>query len=434
MDPERASPEEIRHIQHKNVAAALGRAFENSPFYRRHFQAHGFLPGDFRSMDDISRLPFTGRSVLSGHDAACAPRSLWVDICPTSGTTGRSIYFPMTAADLDLFAALSARGGRGLGIDEGDTVQVMITSDNLMQPSRVMTQAFQYHLGCLTLRAGPVGHARQVEIMRELKPTVLFGIPSYLLSLGRSLGDYGFDPRKELDLKLLISTGDTIYHGRWEPTAQNREISRLWGAPYYSILGSTELNAGLWECPARNGHHVHWDYYIPEIVDPGTGESLPPGQKGELTLTLTGREAMPLFRYRTGDVTAIEDSPCPCGRTSPRIMAISGRTDQMLKVKGTAVFPIQVEEAVLSVEGVSAHRVEVSLDGDGREVLSVFIDSQKEEVLALAARRVKDAVNITPRILWESREIIEKSWHADGGQKPRKFIDHRKPRSVAHEI
>ena len=425
---EKMTSEQAREIQLENLRKSLALAIEKSPFYRKLYRQAGLEPGDIRSLDQLDRLPSINRKTVGQNfrQMTCAPREEWIDLCPTSGTSGRSVYFPMTLPDLDLFAKLGARGARGLGIDRTDTVQVTLTGDNLLQPTRVMTETFQRYVQCLTLRAGPVGHQRQVKIMNDYPPTVLFGIPQYLLSLGRSLNDLGFNPKKQLNLKLLISTGATVRHRRWAPTALQKEVEQIWGAPYYSILGSTELNTGLWECPAHNGHHIPWDYYIVRVVDPQTGRPLPPGQVGELELTLTGRQAMPLIRYRTGDVTSIETDPCPCGRTSPRVMAIRGRLDQLIKVKGQSVFPQQIEEGVLSVEGVSVHLIEVLNDNTGQDQIHVTVDRPEQEIHRQVVRQVKDATNLTVIADFACREEIEKTWFCEGRVKPRKFWDRRR--------
>lgn len=430
FDVEKASPEMMREIQLDTLTETLNYVYSNSKFYREFYDKQGFHPDHVKSIEDMSKIPFVNREMLGEHsqDMVCAPRSAWVDICPTSGTSGNSIYFPMTKNDLVFLSLLCSRGAKGLGIDENDSVQVMLTSDALLQPSKIMTYMFQFHLGALVMRVGPIGTERQIRIMQELKPNILFGISTYLLSLGKSLAEHGFDPVKELDLKMLISTGSSIYHSRWSPTRVNEEIRRIWQAPYYSILGSTELNTGLWECQAHNGHHVHWDYMLPEIIDPNTEKTLPPGETGELVLTFGGREAMPLVRYRTGDITMIETDPCPCGRTSPRIMAVVGRRDQMMKIKGTLVFPLQIEEAVLSVPGVSAYLVEVIDDemGQAQIVVTVSTEGDDEKILARTRETVKDQTLITPRMKTDSRERIEEIWYSEKRVKPRKFWDRRK--------
>ncbi len=427
MDIEMISPEEITHIREQNIKHTLNYVYEHSPFYRRYYKSLGFHPNDFKKIEDLSKIPFIDRKILSQNinEMVCKPKREWIDICPTSGTTGKSIYFPMTARDLKFFAKICARGAYGLGITPEDTVQVMLTGDNLLQPTKIMTYMLQFEIGTLTLRAGPIGTERQIKIMQELKPNILFGIAPYLLKLGKSLKEHNIDP-KELNLKFLMSTGFSIYYERWTPTRLHREIEEIFDVPLYSILGSTELNTGLWECPSRQGHHIPWDFYIPEIIDPTTQKVLPEGEQGELVLTLTGRETVPLIRYRTGDVTSIETSPCECGRKNHRIMAIVGRTDEMIKIKGTSVFPQQIEEAILSVEDISAEIVEVTDEKDGLCHLIITIDNENPQVASKVRERVKTITNITPQVKYETRENIEKIWYSEGRVKPRKFWDKRK--------
>jgi phenylacetate-CoA ligase len=430
-DPEKVAPEQMRRIQGESLMDTLEYVFFYSPFYRKYYKALGISPHDIKSIDDIEKLPLIGREHLETHseELISAPRSKWIDICPTSGTSGKSIYFPMTRNDHFLFSALCARGAKGLGINNDDTIQIMFTSDNLMQPTKIMTHMFQFNIGALALRVGPAGMEKQIQIMRELKPTVIFGFSTYLHSLARSFASYGFDPEKELNLKMLLTTGGSIYQSRWQPTAIHRETSRLWGAPFYSILGSTELNTGFWECPARHGHHVHWDNFYAEIIDPETGKLLPPGSAGELVLTTFNREAFPLIRYRTGDITSIEEAECPCGRTNPRIMAIIGRRDQAIKIKGTLVFPPQIEEAVLSTPGVLAHSIEIEYDKDGREQIIITIAADVTEFKELSdqiKRAIKSQFMLTSIIKTATQHEIEKSWFDGKSSKPRKFVDRRK--------
>jgi phenylacetate-CoA ligase len=429
FDVEKISLDQADAIRSERLAETVEYAYSHSVFYREYYDKAGVSPDMVKSTGDLQKLPFINRNHLSENSGnmVCVPLKNCIDICPTSGTTGKSIYFPMTKNDLILFADLCERGARTLGIDENDTVQMMLTLDRLLQPSQVMTRMFQFNLECLTLRTGPAGTDYQIKIMRELKPSVLFGISTYLLSLGRSLGEYGFDPKRELNLKLLLSTGSGIYHSRWSPSAVHREVSEIWGVPYYSILGSTELNTGFWECPARNGHHVHWDYYITEIIDPETGENAGDGEPGELVLTAMGREALPLIRYRTGDITTMETAPCPCGKTTPRIMAITGRRDEMLKIKGTLIFPLQVEEAVLSVPGVEAHLIEVTEDerGQAQLVITAAFADETGNIEEQIKQAVKSETNITAKVKRDNREKIEEIWYCEKRVKPRKFWDRR---------
>lgn len=427
---EKKSYEEIIPLQLKNIKKSLKHVLSNSPLYRRLYSEAGLNLEDINTIEDLRKIPFIEKKDFAENldEFYSSPRSSWIDICPSSGTTGRTVYFPMTAADLVNMAALCARGAAALQINCSDTVQVMLTSDNLLQPSKVMTYMFQFHLGALALRAGPIGTEKQIKIMRELKPTILFGISNYLLSLGRNLKEYGFDPQRELNLKLILSTGSSIHYPLWTPSAINKEISRLWGAPYYSILGSTELNTGLWECPARTGHHVPWDYIIPEIIDPVTGKNLPAGVQGELVLTMTGREAAPLIRYKTGDITVIDNSPCPCGRNSPRITAIAGRIDEMIKIKGTSVFPQQIEEAVLSLEGIKTYLAEVvdTKEGEAQLIITAAVEGEQEYITQRLKQKMKDHLLFTPIIKLEEADKIEAVLHSEGRVKPRKFWDRRK--------
>lgn len=426
---EYASYEEIREVQSRRLMDAVRYAYRRSPFYQKYYRDKGFHPEQIRSVDDISRIPFINRKILGENcaDITAASGSRIIDINATSGTTGKPLYVPMTAGDLRLFSGLCARGFSYWNIGRKDTAQMMLSSDNLIIASRILGTALEKNIGSTVLRVGPVGTERQITIMKDLKPDVMIGVSSYFLSLGRRLEEMGFDPGRELNIKTLFSTASVTYHSGWKPMTATQEFSRIWNAPVCSILGTTESCVGFFSCPASMGHHIHWDYIIAEIIDPETGRVLPAGQSGELVITFCGREAFPLIRYRTSDITTIETEKCECGRTNHRIMAITGRIDEMLQIKGRLIFPIQIEEAVLPIPGVVNHIVEIITDEGGMDqiVVTLGVAGNEDGIKETAAESIKSATHVTPVIKLEKPEKIEKIWFSEQRRVPRKFWDKR---------
>lgn len=424
---EYASYEEIRSIQTEHLIDSVRYAFKKSPFYRKYYSQNGFSPFDIKSADDIEKIPFINRKILGDNceEITAVSRSRIIDINATSGTTGKPLYVPMTAGDLRLFSGLCARGFSYWDLGKNDTAQMMLSSDNLIIASKILGTSLEKHIGSTTLRVGPVGNERQITIMKDLKPNIMIGVSSYFLSLGRRLAETGFDPGKELNIKALFSTASVTYHSGWQPMTTTREFSRIWNAPVCSILGTTESCVGFFSCPASMGHHVHWDYIIAEIIDPETGKTLPPGHPGELVISFCGREAFPLIRYRTSDITTIETDKCACGRTSPRIMAVTGRIDEMIQVKGRLIFPVQIEEAVMTISGVVNHLMELITDSNGMEqiIVTLGVSEPAESIRQKAAENIKSSTHITPEIRFDSPEKIEKIWFSEQRRAPRKFWD-----------
>lgn len=326
MNTDFLSHTEIQKIQLERLQETLLYAYANSHFYREFYDEKGFSPGDIHRMEDLSRIPLIQREIISERlkDLIATPSSRWIDISSTAGITGTPLYLPTTKNDLVLMAGLSSRGARNLGITEEDTILLTLSQDNLLPYGSIFSFIFQFAIGATLLRAGTSDPDRYIKIIETLNPNVVIGLPDDLIAIGKKIIKRGFHLTSK-KWKMLITTGKPIHTLPWEPNPIQQELETIWNAPCYSVFQSTELGTGLWECPARQGHHIPWDYVIAEIIDPNTMEVLPPGQEGELVFTVLGREAIPLIRYRTGDFTQYHNSTCNCGRNNTRIMAVKSR-------------------------------------------------------------------------------------------------------------
>ncbi|MEY6432751.1 phenylacetate--CoA ligase [Thioalkalicoccus limnaeus] len=373
-DPiETRPPEALRALQLERLRALVERV-SRVPFYRDQFQRHEITPQRIRSLDDIRRLPITTKEDLRRHQPlgflAVARREL-ARIHGSSGTTGRPTFVAYTAGDLKTWSDLCARFLVAGGLRPEHTAQVAFGYG-------LFTGGFGLHYGIERVGAAVIPAAsgntrRQIDIMRELDPEVLICTPSYALTIADTARELGIDPRS-----LPIRYG----HFGGEPWTEDmrHQIEAELGILAFNNYGLSEvIGPGVsGECPARTGMHLQEDHFLVECLDPETLEPVPEGQPGELVITTLTREAMPLVRYRTRDIARIERSPCRCGRQTARMSRVTGRTDDMLIIRGVNVFPSQIEEALLRVEGTTPHYV-IEVDRPERlDILTVKVEIHPE--------------------------------------------------------
>lgn len=350
-DAECMSREDIEEVQLKNLQATVKNAYENIPHYNKKYSEIGVHPEDIQYLEDITKLPFTTKDDLRNSYPfgmfAVSPKKI-IEVHSSSGTTGKPVVSGYTQLDLDNWGEIMARGLTMMGIDEDDILQNT-------HGYGLFTGGFGVHYGAhkvgTTIIPISTGQTRrQIEIMEDFKATALIFTPSYGLYLAEVAKEEGVNP-KNLGLK-AIGFGAEMW------TQEMREkIEKAFNAPAYNIYGLTELmGPGVAvECSEQQGLHISEDYFFPEIIDPKTQELLEKGKKGELVLTNLKREGMPLIRFRTKDITSLNYEKCDCGRTFVRMKRITGRSDDMLKVKGVAIFPSQIEKALLKINDIEPH-------------------------------------------------------------------------------
>ena len=348
---ETMAPEQMRELQGERLVALVRRAYDNVPFYRAKMEKAGLTPADIRGMEDLPKLPFTTKQDLRDaypYKAFATPMSEVKRIHASSGTTGTATVVGYTAEDLDNWAESVARALVSVGASAEDIVHVSYGYG-------LFTGGLGLHdgadkLGCAVIPVSSGNTKRQLQILRDFRPSVIACTPSYALYLGDELMEAGIDP-SELNLKYGIFGAEP-----WTDEMRE-EIEKRLGLKAYNIYGLSEV-AGpgvACECTARGGMHIQHDFYYPEIVDPETLLPLPDGEYGELCFTCLNKHAVPLIRYRTRDITTLTHEVCACGRTTPRMGRVSGRTDDMLIIRGVNIFPSQIEAVLLRVGGVLPH-------------------------------------------------------------------------------
>ncbi len=335
---------ERRELQLKLLQDLVARLSVQSPFYRNLFQKHGVKPEDIKTLDDLRRLPFTVKDDLRDNypfELFAVPLKDVVRVHCSSGTTGKPVVSGYTANDIDMWTEMMARSLTAAGASYRDVVHNSYGYG--LFTGGLGADLGARKIGAVTVPMSGGVNNRQIMLMEDFGATVLTSTPSYALVLAETAAQMGVDIKNRIKLRVGVFGAEP-----W--TEEMRaEIEEKLYLEAYDIFGMGEImGPGVSvECPYHNGLHIQDDNFLPEIIDPDTGESLPPGEQGELVITTLTKEAMPLIRYRTRDITRLTDEPCPCGRTGVRHFKLAGRTDDMLIIKGVNVFPSQVEGVLL---------------------------------------------------------------------------------------
>lgn len=399
---ETMSREEIKKLQLERLQKTV-RHCMNSPFYKKRFEEAGLKPEDIKSLDDVRKIPFTTKQDLRDtypFGLASVPLSKCVRLHSSSGTTGNPTVILHTQKDLDEWANAVARCLWMVGLRPEDVFQN--SSGYGMFTGGLGFQYGAERLGMLTVPAAAGNSLRQIKFIKDFGTTAIHAIPSYLTRLHEVMEQEGVDPRKDTKLKIFAIGAEP------HTEEQRKRIENMFGVKAYNSFGMSEMcGPGVaFECKEQNGLHFWEDYYIVEIVDPETLEPVPDGQIGELVLTTLNREAMPLLRYRTRDLTRVLPGDCPCGRKHIRLDRMKGRSDDMMVLRGVNIFPIQIEKILLNYPELSSNYLITLTTDNDNDNMTVDVELAKEglgdaELKALekeVCRALKDEILLTPRV------------------------------------
>jgi phenylacetate-CoA ligase len=349
----------LEQLQLKRLRETVQRVAAHVPFYQQTLAEAGVDPADIRSLDDLRRLPFTTNADLRAtypRGLVASPPGELLRLHTSSGTTGKPKALFFSRNDVDNAAELIARAMAMTGVTQDDVFQNMMTY-GLFTGALVMHYGAE-KLGCLVIPAGPGNSEKQLLLMQDFRSTVVHITPSYALYFAGFLDSKGIDPRRDLALR-------KAFVGAEPYTEETRcKIEQTLGVEVYNSYGLSEMGGPgvAFECPHKGGMHVWEDHFIAEIVDPQTGEPVAEGEYGELVLTTLRREAMPILRYRTRDITAFVPGTCACGRSHRRLRRIAGRTDDVLVVRGVNIYPQQIEQVLMGLPQVGRNYL-IVLDG-----------------------------------------------------------------------
>ena len=395
--------EQISALQLERLQATV-RHCMNSPFYKQRFEEIGLKPEDIKSLDDIRKIPFTTKADLRDtypFGMASVPLRECTRLHSSSGTTGTPTVILHTKKDLEEWANQVARNLWMVGLRPDDVFQN--SSGYGMFTGGLGFQYGAERMGMLTIPAAAGNSLRQIKFMTDFGTTALHAVPSYVTRLYEVMQSAGVDPRKDTKLKVLAIGAEP------HSEEQRRRIEEMMGVKAYNSFGMSEMcGPGVgFECQEQNGLHFWEDYYIVEIVDPETLEPVADGEIGELVLTSLCREAMPLLRYRTRDLTRVLGRTCPCGRNHVRIDRMRGRSDDMMVLRGVNIFPIQIEKILMTFpELANNYLITLTTDADNDnmtvevELEELFTDDFRrlQELTNRIQRALKDEILLTPHV------------------------------------
>jgi phenylacetate-CoA ligase len=377
---EKLSRSEMEELQLTRLKDTVTRVYEKVPNYRKKMLEAGVKPDDIKSLEDLKKLPFTVKEDLLDNypfGLFAVPKKELLRIHASSGTTGKPTIAGYTKNDLRTWAECVARIAVMGGVTDEDVAQICFRYG-------MLNGALGLHYGLETIGTGvcPASSGntkKQIMYMKDFETTVLAATPSYAIHLAETARQMGLDPAKDLKVKIGLFGGE----GMTEPMRE--EIHKHWGRSMKVTqnYGMSELmGPGIaGECLELCGMHINEDHFIPEIIDSNTGEVLPPGEKGELVITCITKEALPLIRYRTKDISRLMYEPCKCGRTTVRMENLYGRTDDVLVIRGVNVFPSQIEEVLLKIPEVGAH-YEIELDKKNHmDIIEIKVELADESLL-----------------------------------------------------
>lgn len=423
---EKATPREIQAFQEGKLKALITYLSEKSPYYRRVFRHHKIRPSDINTLADLTKIPVTTKEELQQYNADffCVPKSKIIDFVTTSGTLGEPVTVGLTDKDLDRLAYNEAISFACAGIREDDILQLTTTMD------RRFMAGLAYFLGVRKLGAGIVRVGAgipelQWDSIQKFKPTYLIVVPSFLLKLIQYAEAHSI-ALNQSGIKGAICIGEPLRNQDFSLNVLAQKIKSKWDIELYSTYASTEMSTAFTECSEQCGGHHHPELIIPEIVDEHN-QPVPPGEAGELVVTTLGVEAMPLLRFKTGDIVTPHYEPCACGRNTMRLGPVIGRKKQMIKYKGTTLYPPAMDNLLNDFGDVKGHVVEIYHNAIGTDeiLIKIYAPSATEVLLAQIRDHFRSKLRVSPTIELCSREEIQQLQSSKLGRKPMGVIDRR---------
>ena len=397
---------------------------KSSLYYRKKLKGID-IDSQFAAFERLTEFPFTDKRDIEKHnDDFCAvPRSSIVDIVLSSGTTGKPIKIMYTESDLKRLAYNEEKSFRGCGVSADDVVLLTCTMD------RCFIAGLAYFLGIRAIGAAAIrnGHGSlesHMEIIIKMNPTVIVGVPTFLRKLGLYLQEKGIDP-KETPISKLVCIGEPLRDIKLNFLKIGANLDGLWKAKAFSTYASSEIVTTFCECNAQQGGHLHQDLAILEIVDEN-GVVLAPGEVGEIVVTPLGVEGMPLIRFKTGDISFMTDQACSCGNNSPRLGPILGRQKQMMKLRGTTVYPQAIYEVLEEIDTINEYYLVVTSESDLSDFITIHVSVKDNTYTAeMIQDKLQARLRVKPEVVFDDEANIMRQIYTQKSRKPIRFIDKR---------
>lgn len=435
QDIEFKTIEEIEAFQNQKLREAIAYLKEHSPFYRKMFSASGIDPDEIRTVDDLVKLPFTEKKDLQLHneDFLCVPPEKIVDYITTSGTLGDPVTFGCTDKDLDRLAHNEMKSFSCAGLRPGNIVQLMTTLDKRFMAGLAYFLGIR-KLGASIIRVGNGMPELQWDTIRRIKPDTIMCVPSFILRLIEYAEQNGIDYRNS-SIKRIIGIGEGLRNQDFTLNLLGKRIKEKWDVELFATYSSTEMGATFPECEYGCGGHLHPELIIVEIIG-DDDRPVPDGQVGEVVVTTLGVEGMPLLRFRTGDMSSKVVAPCACGRNSYRLTPIVGRKNNMIKLKGTTIYPPAINDVLDNTPYVINYVVVVqnSYAGTDEVVVKVGVKGKQPfDVIKDLKDRFRSRIRVAHIVELLSPDDVNKINNPSNNRKPIKFIDNRGKSVVAKD-
>jgi phenylacetate-CoA ligase len=418
---------EIKKFQSKKLQEILAYTKSKSTYYKNLFKRENIDISKIKTLEDLSYIPFTNKEDLQLYNQAfiCVDRSEIVDYITTSGTLSTPTTFAMTDKDLVRLAYNEAISFTCAGGKAGHVYQLMTTLDK-----RFMA-GFAYVLGIRMMKAGVIRVGNgipelQWDTINRISPDAIICVPSFILKIIQYAEEHNIDYKKS-SIKQAICIGENLRENDFSLNLLGKKIKEKWDISLFSTYASTEMSTSFCECEAGKGGHHHPELIICELLD-SNNNVVAEGEYGELCITTLGVEGMPLIRFKTGDMCRFHYEPCSCGRKSMRISPIIGRKNQMIKYKGTTLYPAAIFDVLDNVDYIENYLVEVSTNEIGMDNVTLIIGSHNtnEAVMKDLKNRFRAKIRVAPSIRFENIDVIRKIQMPESNRKPIKFIDKRK--------
>ena len=420
------SANEINTFQEKELQKLLLYLSERSSFYKKMFYDNNIDIATVKTLDDLHQLPFTAKEDLQQYnsDFICVSPIDIIDYVTTSGTMGEPVTIALTDKDLDRLAQNECNSFKITGGGKADIYQLMTTID------RRFMAGLAYFLGARKLGAGIVRVGNgipelQWDTIKRISPTVIICVPSFILKLIEYAETNGID-YKNSSIKKAICIGEPLRNEDFSLNTLGEKINQKWNLQLFSTYASSEMGAAFTECNAGKGGHLQAELLIIEIIDEND-KVVKPGEAGELVITTLGVEGMPLLRFKTGDICRVHDEVCSCGNCTPRLSPVLGRKKQMIKYKGTTLYPSALYDILDTIDEVNNYQVEVFTNEIGTDEILIRVDCKQfsDDLAKEIKDRFRARLRVAPTVKFESTEIINKLLFPEMSRKPVKFIDKR---------